>query len=60
VAGQDTVAYAPPVQGEPHVGTAIVHGVYPAVVEEERKRTTGDAHRHTTGGAYVVKPSSSH
>jgi hypothetical protein len=37
VAGQDTVPDAPPVQGESHVGTAIVHGVYPAVVEEERE-----------------------
>jgi hypothetical protein len=54
VAGQDAVAYAPPVQGEPHVGTAIVHGVHAAIVEEERQRVTGDLDRHAAGGAHIV------
>src|SRR5215211_9192836 len=36
VAGQDPVLQGAPVQGEAHVGTAIVQGVYPAFVEEER------------------------
>jgi hypothetical protein len=60
VAGQDAVLYGPPVQREPHVGTAIVHSVYLAVVEEERKRTTGEADGDATGGAHVVQPTGSH
>ena len=60
VAGQDAVAYAPPVQGEPHMGTAIVHGVHAAVMEEERQRVTGDPDGHATGGAHIVQPAGSH
>jgi hypothetical protein len=60
VAGQDTVTYATAVQGKPHMGAAIVHGVHLAVVEEERNRVTGDPDRHPTGGAHIVYPSGPH
>jgi hypothetical protein len=60
VAGQDAVAYAPPVQGEPHMWAAIVHGVYPAVVEEQRQRVTCDPDRCAAGGTHLVQPSGSH
>ena len=60
VAGQDAVAYAPPVQGEPHVGAAIVHSVYQAVVEEERKRVTGDPDGHPTSSTHIIQSSGSH
>jgi hypothetical protein len=46
------------VQGEPHVGTAIVYGVYPAVVEEERERVSGDSDGSAPSCAYVLQPSS--
>jgi hypothetical protein len=54
VAGQDAVLYGPSVQREPHVGAAVVHGVYPAVVEEERERTTVDADGKAACGAHIV------
>ena len=60
VAGQDAVAYAPPVQREPHMGAAIVHRVYHALVEEERKRVTGDPDGHPTGSTNIIQLSSSH
>jgi hypothetical protein len=60
VAGQDAVAYAPPVQGKPHMGAAIVHGVYLAFVEEERQRVTGDPDVHPTGSTHIFQPSGSH
>jgi hypothetical protein len=42
------------------VRTAVVHGVYLAVVEEERERTTGEANGDAPGGAYLVQPTGSH
>jgi len=48
------------VQREAHVGTAIVHGVYPAIVEEERERVSGDPDGGATSGAYVLQASGSH
>jgi hypothetical protein len=60
VAGQDTVPDGPPMQREPHVGTAIVHSVDLALVEKERERTTSDSNGHATGRAYIVESSSSH
>ena len=54
VTGQDAVAHAPPVQREPHVGAAIVHGVHAAVVEKERQRVTGDPNGQLTASAHVV------
>jgi hypothetical protein len=60
VAGQDAVAHAPPVQGESHVGTTIVHSVHAAVVKEERQRVTGNPDRHATGSAHIVQPTGSH
>jgi len=60
VTGQDAVLYSPPVQREAHVGTAIVHGVYLAVVEEERERTTGEADGDAPSSEDLVQPSGSH
>jgi hypothetical protein len=54
VAGQDTIVYAPPVQGESHMWTAIIHGVHLAIFKEERERVTADPYRHATGGAHIV------
>ncbi len=39
------------------MGAAIVHSVYRAVVEEERKRVPGNPDGHLTGGAHIVQPS---
>jgi len=36
------------------VGAAVVHGVYLAVVQEERERTTVDANGETTYGAHIL------
>jgi hypothetical protein len=33
---------------------AVVHGVYPAVVEEERERMTVDANGKAACGAHIV------
>jgi len=60
VAGQDAILYGPPVQREPHVGTAIIHSVYLAAVEEERERTTGEADGDAPGSADLLQPSGSH
>ena len=60
MAGQDAVLQGAPVQREPHVGTAVVHGVYPAVMEEECERVAGNPDRDATSGAHVVQPSGSH
>jgi hypothetical protein len=54
VAGQDAVSDGSPMQGEPHVGAAVVHCIYPAVVEEERERTTIDANGEAACGAHIV------
>jgi len=42
------------------VGTAVVHSVYLAVVEEERERTADKADGDAPGGAYLVQPPGSH
>jgi hypothetical protein len=60
VAGQDAILYGPPVQREPHVGTAVIHSVHLAVVEKERERTTSEANRDAPGGAHLVQPTDSH
>jgi hypothetical protein len=60
VAGEDAVLQSTPVQGESHVGTAIVQGVHPTVMEEERQRVAGDADRDATGGPHIVQPGGPH
>jgi hypothetical protein len=42
------------------MGTAVVHGVYLAVVEEECERTTGEANGDAPVSAYLLQPSGSH
>src|SRR5215217_2148245 len=60
VAGQDALLQGAPMQGELHMRTSIVHGVYPAIVEEEGERVSADADEGATGGAYVLQASGSH
>ena len=60
VAGQDAVLQGAPVQGKAHVGTAVVHGVHPAIVEEERERVPGNPDGGAPGGAHLVQPSGPH
>ena len=60
VTGQDAILYGPPVQREPHVGTAIIHSVYLAVVEEERQRASADSDGDAPGGAHLVQPTGSY
>jgi hypothetical protein len=40
--------------------TSIVHGVYPAIVQEEGERVSADADGDATGGAHVVQQGRSH
>jgi hypothetical protein len=49
-----------PVQGESHVGTAIVQSVHPTVMEEERQRVAGDTDRSATGTTHIVQPGGPH
>jgi hypothetical protein len=49
-----------PVQGESPVGTAVIHRVYPAIVEEEGERMPGYADGGATGVAHVVQPGRPH
>jgi hypothetical protein len=42
------------------VRTAVVHGVYLAVMEEERERTTSEADGDAPGGAYLLQPTGSY
>jgi hypothetical protein len=60
VAGQDAVSQGAPVQGEAHVGTAVVHGAYPAFVEEERERVPGYPDGGAICGAYVLQTGGPH
>jgi hypothetical protein len=60
VAGEDAVLKGTPVQGESHVGTAIIQGVHPTVMEEERERVAGDTYRGATGGTHFVQPGGPH
>jgi hypothetical protein len=55
VAGEDAVLQSAPMQGESHVGTAIVQGVHPTVMEEERERVAGDTDRGATSGTHIVQ-----
>ena len=45
---------------EAHVRAAVVDGVHPAIVEEERQRMPGNPDGGAPSGAYVVQPSGSH
>jgi hypothetical protein len=60
VAGEDAVLQRAPMQGESHVGTAIVQGVHPTVMEEERQRVAGDTDRGATGATHIVQPGGPH
>ena len=60
VAGEDAVLQGAPVQGESHVGTAIVQSVHPTVMEEERERVAGDTDRDATGGTHIVQSGGPH
>ena len=42
-------------QGESHVGTAIIQGVHPTVMEEERERVAPDTDRGAAGGTHIVQ-----
>jgi hypothetical protein len=54
VAGQDAVPNRPPVQGKPHVGAAVVHGMCLATVGKARQRTTSDVDGEAACGVYIV------
>jgi hypothetical protein len=60
VAGEDAVLQGAPVQGKAHVGTAIIQGVHPTVVEEQSERVAGDTDRGATGGPHIVQPGGPH
>jgi hypothetical protein len=60
VAGEDAVLEGAPVQGESHVGTAIVQSVHPTVMEEERQRVAGDTDRDATGTTHIVQAGGPH
>ncbi len=49
-----------PVEGEFHMGAAIVQSVHPTVMEEERERVAGDTDRGATGGTHIVQPGGQH
>jgi hypothetical protein len=48
------------VQGKTHVGTAVVHGVHPTLVEEERERVSGNPDGGAAGGSHLFQPGRSH